>query len=117
MTLFSKLRELEKKATPGEWDETVWCGDLEANKWAAVGPQHEQAYSEDELDPSSEAGKAAERDAALIAEMRNALPKIFEVLDLYEEALVLYEQRGIECCHEPYTAREALKRAKEIAGD
>ena len=123
MTLFSCLRELEKKATPKPWITRV--GDYICNKYIDNGMvlNNSQQMSDD--------------NRLLIIEMRNDLPKIFEVLDLYEAALKeicagtgrdftmsryvsktdLENDKGISLDDAHSAAAEALKRAKEISGE
>ena len=115
VTLFSKLRELEKKATPKEWsvyrDESGTLGLRDFELYPFInfdGGFHR-------LGP----------DADLIVGMRNTLPKIFEVLDLYEDTLnsmaswndpsEVLIRRSIEESAAAQASRWALKRAKEIA--
>ena len=63
-----ELRKLAEGATQGKWPDETWCSDFECNgRWAAIGPIHKQRDSEDEIDPNSDASKAAENDAAYIA--------------------------------------------------
>lgn len=111
MTLFSKLRELEKKATPGPWrsdsDGDVWT---EAEKEYCPGMDQELFRNLGTTRCGPDRG-----DAALTAEMRNTLPKIFEVLDLYEEALT---QVGCEYCDKfGEQVDRTMTQARELAGE
>lgn len=129
MTLFSKLRELEKKATQGKWfhsgslteEECSKAGGLPADLVTAefeedAGGMVEEVHTASLLDPISDS------DAEFIAELKRALPKIFEVLDLYESGLNEAKEwirgergsLGTDWLSALEAIEEALKRGKEI---
>lgn len=89
MTLIERLKELEAKATPGPWN---WdkCGkgflllveyDGKGIPWVLDGIVEDREWGD-----ASITGKRADMD--LIAEMRNALPKLLAVV---EAAKLSYE--------------------------
>lgn len=134
MTTFSRLRELDKNAVGAPWHlEMGAYGDADRVYGIYTGK-----YRHDRI-VETDTGVYPPRkpEAQLIVEMRNALPKIFEVLDLYEEALKeicagtgrdftmsryvskkdLENDKGISLDDAHSAAAKALKRAKEISGE
>lgn len=115
--LFAKLRELEKKATPGPWEH-----------YGEYGLEYQDGIRRSETKDAiirstieyEQSGFSNTADAVFVAELRNALPTIFAVLDLYEQTIQYYSI--VECIDCGYVdlnheAESALKRAKEISGE
>lgn len=115
MILFQKLRDLEAKATQGEWkaeydstypDDVRMCG-IYVGKY-----KHDRII---ETDHGYYPPK--QPDADFIVEARNALPKLLAVIDVYEMAMEQVE----DCC--PNSGEiaaicdETLKRVQELAGE
>ena len=109
MKLFQKLRELEAKATSGEWQighvsEINGCAEIESadlNYVATVG------Y-----------GVMHRQDQSFICEMRNSLPKLLHAIDVMQEALASISKNSCcELCQEAkLVSLSALDKAREIAG-
>lgn len=76
-----ELRRLERAATPGPWETTTWDGLL----YVASVQQLQGSYV-CELGIGSD---GAERDAALIAAARNALPALLRVAEAARNATSL----------------------------
>ena len=88
----AELRAALAKATPGPW--RTFAGINDDGVWAACGPEHEADYDADETnEPGDVAEQAAQRDAELIALMRNALPSL---LDAAERCARLSESIGLK---------------------
>ena len=102
MKPFQRLRELEAKATPGFWSTKLEYNDTVME---LVGPY---TTAEGCSGPSTEFNN--HDDARLICEMRNQLPKLLAVIDVMQEALENYTGAGT-------TARDALTKARELAGE
>jgi hypothetical protein len=105
--LFQKLRDLEANATSGEWhighvseingSAEIESADLMYVATVGYGLMHRQ-------------------DQAFICEMRNALPKLLKVIDLYEEALEDgVNWRNGHSAHCESACKESLTKAREIA--
>jgi hypothetical protein len=98
MTLLDRLRELEAKATPGPWTYHDREGDWPPSNVSAT----EQTGCNEEDDchnvvcslPSSAYGYEANfySNGPLIAETRNALPKLLEALEVATEALKTFRE-------------------------
>lgn len=125
MVLFSKLRELEAKATPGPWefkDTTKRQSSVFGDTWFQYEVNGPERFDDNGNDSNFYHRSEKYGDAAFIAEARNTIPKLLQVIDLMQEALDLYEE-ALKDIHEHFygdgcdTADEALKRAKEIAGE
>lgn len=89
MNLIERLKELDAKATPGPWQ---WVQGNEVGDWhAIVGPRHDKNWIKASDDFILTDGSACGEysadidvdgpDAHLIAEMRNALPKLLAVVE------------------------------------
>jgi len=108
-SLFQKLRKLEAKATPGFWSTKLEHDDTVME---LVGPY---TTAEGCSGPSTEFNN--HDDARLICEMRNALPKLLAVIDLYEMAMEQVE----DCCPNngeiEAICAETLNRVEELAGE
>ena len=84
-----ELARLEREATPGPWNAEVGSDDESAD-WRAVGPRCvPPAGSDGRAEVDGEQGCAqeqqAQRDAALIAAMRNALPELLRIARWHAE--------------------------------
>ena len=76
----AELRAALAKATPGPW--RTFAGVNDDGVWAACGPEHAADYDADETnEPGDVAEQAAQRDAELIALMRNALPSLLDAAE------------------------------------
>ena len=81
----AELRAALAKATPGPW--RTFAGVNDDGVWAACGPEHAADYDADETnEPGDVAEQAAQRDAELIALMRNALPSLIAAAERCGEA-------------------------------
>lgn len=104
--LFQKLRELEAKATPEPW--TWRIPGYIANKYIDDGFVVDQD------------GGLDDTNAAFITEARNTIPKLLQVIDLYEEALRQYENDLVPDNSDYHDASDiayvyvALEKAREI---
>lgn len=136
MNLFSKLRSLEKAATPGRW--------VHEDKVVYTAPD-QRMLDEEKIWDSGTRG-----NGEFIAAARNDLPKMLQVIDCLVEALEFYGNteamydtyqdsrgetvayargidpyddsdlekiEGIRTLHHGKRAREALQKAREIAGE
>ena len=84
-----ELARLEREATPAPWNAEVGSDDESAD-WRAVGPRCvPPAGSDGRAEVDGEQGCAqeqqAQRDAALIAAMRNALPELLRIARWHAE--------------------------------
>lgn len=70
--LIERLKQLEAAATPGPWLETKLAGGFAVNRYIRWFPTGEDQFYN------------GEPDAALIAEMRNALPQLLDRLEKLE---------------------------------
>jgi len=86
MTILERLKELQAKATPGEWNNSI--AEYSDGAYQAVGPEHHPEYEEGTWEELSD---RAEADQELIDTLRNTLPAILEVLEaLKSMACVAY---------------------------
>lgn len=113
MKLFKKLRDLEAKATHGPWTtkhEPFWH-DSDNTQDFLVGP-----YTTSEGCSTNETEFNKKEDAVFIAEARNAIPKLLQVVDVMQEALAEIKRRDDDPFGRWWTvAHVALEKAREIA--
>lgn len=80
-SLVDRLRELESKATSGQWECVNTIQD------------DEETFIHCGIDPIAE--KILGRDAKLITETKEALPLLIKAIDVYREALEYVEGRSL----------------------
>lgn len=96
-----ELRRLERAATPGPWETTTWDGLL----YVASVQQLQGSYV-CELGIGSD---GAERDAALIAAARNALPALLRVAEAARELAAGPESTAWDELYAAIAALEATR--------
>lgn len=89
MSRLDEIRQRLEKATPGPWVATTWINT--SGGWAAVGPLHDTEDDPDDAscfydgcEPNCQHDKAAQADAALIANAPADLAYLLWRLELAE---------------------------------
>jgi len=75
MKWLTQYAALEAAATAGPWEPAIW-NDSNEGGYASVGPRHGMDTDDYHDDPDSVAGRAAMKDAQLLAFLRNSAPKL-----------------------------------------
>lgn len=100
--LLEKLKALDSKASPPDW-HIGWV-DHDSDK-----------VTIDESDLSEVCSVPDRKNQAFICSMRNALPKLISVVEIYREALEYIAGRtSYRDLDETYKAREALAKAEGV---
>lgn len=101
MTTLDELKRLERDATPEPWETTTWDGLL-----FVASVQQLQGTYVCELGMGSD---GAQRDAALIAAARNALPALLRVAGIAQEVRAALHLNGVDT----EAMRESLEDIEE----
>jgi hypothetical protein len=97
--LVERLRDLDAKATPRPWKASPYRGHVGSQVWAGERGENAVLICAD--------GDADDVDAALIAEVRNALPEIIAELERLTTPILDVEREAIRA--------EAFEEAAQIA--
>ena len=105
--VIADLRELEEKATPGEWSWLEYdCGDFDITA-SGNGPCDGRVATSGSR-PDEQDAEISYANAALIAATRNALPRLLAYIAALEAVVLeLSENHDMECdCHACTIMRE-----------
>lgn len=100
MTTLDRLRELEQAATPGPWNASM-----------DTHPAHVARLGQWEVYGRRYVSGVVARDAALIAEARNALPALLDIAEAARAVMEEWDELGPTGTMDTVTRHHALRTA------